>query len=758
MKMLRFLTFIPLSLAGFQIRAEESDSVAYNQLPELNIVALKQTDRLRSEPGSATILGTAQIENLDAEAIRNISEVVPNFYMPDYGSRVTSSIYLRGIGARMDNPAVGLTIDNLSIFNKDAYDLDIPDMASVEMLRGPQSALYGRNTMAGLINVATLSPFRFQGWKISVGAASGGVVKGSVGWYRKFSSKHALSISLSGYHQDGFFTNAYTGKKCDPENSGSLRIKYLWRPQSSLSLQNVLSGSMLGQGGYAYEHVESGRIAYNDPCHYDRRLLGDALTINKYHDRFTATSVTSLQYLDNDLRLDQDFLPLSYFTLDQRKKELVISQDLMVRSASSASSPYSWIGGLSGFWKRLRMEAPVVFKDVGISRLIESHRNEVNVTMPIAWGTREFPLDSDFTMPTFGLAAYHQSRLELGRWQLTATLRLEYERATLHYHSYLDTYYGIHSNPDRLPIDDPADVAAMPLVRNVNIHIDDRGTLSRDFLTLLPSVAILYSIGEEGSNLYFNFSRGAKAGGFNTQMFSDVLQQRLMKFMGIGSSYDIDRVVGYEPEKTWNYEVGTHLAFPSAGLTAEVAAFLIDCRDQQLTMFPDGLTTGRIMTNAGRTRSIGAEGSLNWKSTFGLEVNTSYGFTDARFRRFFDGKEDYRGKRLPYVPQNTIFLQGLYTFALNGGLGSRRGSNIILDLNMRATGAIYWNESNSLRQPLYFLLGASLCWQRPKWNLRLWGRNLTDTRYHTFYFMSIQNEFLQRGKPVEAGVTYTLEI
>lgn len=107
--------------------------------------------------------------------------------MADYGSRITSSIYVRGIGARMDQPSVGLNVDNVPYMNKDAYDFDLADISSIEMLRGPQSTLYGRNTMAGVINVTTLSPMRYQGWRVMLEGSSRRRLKGTLGWYHKFS-------------------------------------------------------------------------------------------------------------------------------------------------------------------------------------------------------------------------------------------------------------------------------------------------------------------------------------------------------------------------------------------------------------------------------------------------------------------------------------------------------------------------------------------------------------------------------------------
>lgn len=734
------------------------------ELPEVSVVDVRQGNRMATAPVSATTIGRADLSRLGAVAVKSMSEAVPNLYIPDYGSRITSSIYLRGIGARMDNPSVGLTVDNVAIINKDAYDTDLPDIARVRVLRGPQSALYGRNTMAGLIDVETLSPMRYQGLRASLTAATAETFRASLGWYGRPNDKTGCSASASFNHQGGFWRNQLTGEKCDRENSGSLRLKFHWRPDSRLSLQNVLSGSLLRQEGYAYENVATGRIAYNDECSYKRFALADGLTVNRFHERFTMTSVTTFQYLDDDLLLDQDFLPLPYFTLNQRKRETAVTEDLTLKGECGA---YSWLAGATGFYKHLDMKAPVVFKTTGIAELIESHRNDANPFYPVAWNGRSFPLNSDFTNPTAGGALYHRSKVSLGSLGIEAALRLEYERAALSYRSHCNTSYTIYDNPSgELPAGGWQGVGELEEVRRVGINIDDTGRLHRDFLMLLPSLSFSWQFGDGDGNLFASVAKGAKAGGFNTQMFSDVLQQRLMGIMGLASKYDVDQVVGYNPEKSWNYELGAHMAFPSANLKGAFSAFIIDCRDQQLTVFPDGTTTGRAMANAGHTRSWGFEAEAQWSPSERLGIQASYGFTEARFVRFFDGREDYRHKRLPYVPRQTLFLQAVWMQPV-----SSAGGMLELAADLRATGDIWWNEQNTLRQPLYALLGASASYSAPfgkqtpgqgargkNWSVRVWAKNITGTRYDTFYFKSIGNEFIQRGRPFQAGLTMALEL
>ncbi|MDE7442962.1 MAG: TonB-dependent receptor, partial [Muribaculaceae bacterium] len=245
-----------------------------------------------------------------------------------------------------------------------------------------------------------------------------------------------------------------------------------------------------------------------------------------------------------------------------------------------------------------------------------------------------------------------------------------------------------------------------------------------------------------------------KSGDYNTQMFSDVLQQKLMTIMGLGMRYDIDEIISYRPEKSWNYEVGAHLSVPVAAMAVDAALFYINCTDQQLTMFPEGTTTGRVMANAGRTRSYGAELSVAATPLAGWNVNLSYGLTDARFVKFVSGKTDYAGKRIPYAPRNTMFAGTSYRY----GLGRGTENALVANINVRGLGRIYWDEANTVSQPFYAQLGASVSWESPRFSLDLWCENLTGCNFDTFYFVSIGNAFLQRGKPRRVGVTFRLNL
>ena len=169
------------------------------------------------------------------------------------------------------------------------------------------------------------------------------------------------------------------------------------------------------------------------------------------------------------------------------------------------------------------------------------------------------------------------------------------------------------------------------------------------------------------------------------------------------------------------------------------------------------------MTNAGRTRSLGAEAALQVSPWRQLDINLAYGYTDARFVKYETTVKDdagtpvrisYKDNRIPYAPQHTFSANAAWTVATDvTWLG-----DVVLQTGVRCAGRIWWNEENSLSQPFYALADASIRFEHKHYSLDIWGRNLGGARYDVFYFKSIGNEFVQRGRPRTFGITLNINI
>ncbi|MEG0949406.1 MAG: TonB-dependent receptor, partial [Bacteroidales bacterium] len=241
--MKRFLlpTCLLINAVGFTMHAESvitpetetpaDSSVLKNMLLEEVVIVSNPKAKLRTfeMPASVSVFNAQRIERENMLSIKDFSAVAPNFFIPDYGSKLTTAIYIRGIGTRTNNSVVGMYVDNVPYMDKSIFDFDFLDIERLEILRGPQSTLYGRNTMAGLINIYTKSPFDHQYTKASVSYGNYNSFRAYLSRYGKINDK--LAYSMSGQYQsnDGYFKNIYTGKKADDSKSADGRFQLYWR-------------------------------------------------------------------------------------------------------------------------------------------------------------------------------------------------------------------------------------------------------------------------------------------------------------------------------------------------------------------------------------------------------------------------------------------------------------------------------------------------------------------------------------------------
>lgn len=737
MKISKFGSLLLASSVSFGVMAQLPADSTGVVLRDVEVVSVKRMVSNPVEP--ITVIGQKEIETLDIKAVNDVGVITPNFYMPDYGSRMTSSIYVRGLGARIDQPVVGLNVDNVPFMNKDNFDFDLFDIDRVEIVRGSVGVLSGRNSIGGQINVTTVSPWKYQGVRAMLQYGRANTVNAGVGWYGLLGKKVATSVTGFYNHTDGFFKNEYNGQRVGLENGGGARWKLSWHPGSRWSLMNIAAVSLYKDDGYPYASLETGRISYNDSTFYKRLSFTDGLTVTYTGKRIIATSVTSFQYVHDNMTLDQDFLPEDYFTLAQKRRDYAFTEDLYTKGVRGK---YNWILGAFGFYKSSNIHAPVNFKNTGLERLIEDNVNQmIPPGMHLAFDERNMLLDSHFDVKNGGFALYHESSVSFGGFMAQIGLRWDIERVSLDYRSDADAAMTMHRI---LP------TGAMIPLATQELSVHDTGKLHKTYNEILPQAAVGYESGLW--QVSARVAKGYKAGGYNTQMFSDILQQQLMEQAGVEAQYDTEKMLTYKPEKAWTYELTGRYNNIGKRIDVEAVLFLMKVRDQQLTVFPDGNTTGRAMTNAGRTRSMGVEVTAHYSPVEQFKFSLAYGYTHAQFTKYDNGKENLKGKTLPFAPRHTLFVSADYTFP------AIKNVTPLLNVNTRGAGKIFWDDTNLVQQNFYATLGASLTFNHKLGSLALWGENLTNTKYNTFYFESIGHSFVQRGRPVTYGVTLRLNL
>ena len=690
-------------------------------------------------PGVSTFL-MRRIEERGIASPKNLSAVVPGLNIPDYGTSMTSTIYVRGLGSRMDNPVIGLYVDDVPIIDKNCYDFSFTDIRRIDFLHGPQGTLHGRNSMLGVLSVETLSPTAYQGTRGIIEYGSASTLSAKLSAY-----KGRFGLTAAYGHTDGFFINEYDGSNCGLSDSFSARARFVGGVGKA-SLDNILTVSYIDQTGYPYRKLMAGELLpvdYNDKSGYRRFFLMDGFRLKTEWRNWKISSVTSFQTLFDSMDMDQDFTPKSMFTLNQIQEQVAFTQEFIFKPKTHTV----WWDSQTGLFamvKLNKMSAPVRFLKDGIKSLILDNANS---GIPQELGRlniqeENFLIYSDFDIALGNVAAYHESYFNTGRWTFTAGLRLDFEASRMRYDSGSDIHFIVS----------PAMSEYIPFSTKVD------GTETVRYAQLQPKLSVSYDATSErmrskglNMSLLASVSEGYRSGGFNTQIFSDVLQRKMMLGMMESLGVHLDGKgdlstdgLTYKPEICLNYEIGGKFRMRSAGhiLESFFTAYRVDCRNQQMTVFPYGNGTGRMMANAGRSRSLGVEAEASWMWK-GLSVSFAGSLMDARFVDYDDGRNDWSGNRIPYSPESTLYLRCGYKFLTRG----RFLRSVSLNADINRSGRIYWNEAGDISQSPYSLIGADVRLTTSKAELWLRGQNLTGTEYSVFYFKSVGNSFFQAGKP-----------
>lgn len=714
----------------------------------------KETNNLRTLPAAVSLLSPQQIVGRQIDALKDISSVVPNLFIPDYGAKLTSAVYIRGVGARSSGQSIGMYVDNMPYLDKSTFDFELMDIQRIEVLRGPQGTLYGRNAMGGIVNVYTLSPFDYQGKRVSISAGNYGEVKVKASHYGVVSDKFGFTAAVYYDRNGGFFENEYTGKKIDKEQSVGGRLKLEGRFNPNFRMVYTFSGDYADQGAYPYGlyDAEEGTVApvnINDPSSYKRTMLASSLLLEYKTDKFLLSSTTGYQYLNDDMKMDQDFSPKSVFILNQMQKQNAVSQEVAIRSNTEQN--YRWSFGAYGFYSGLDTDGPVTFKEDGIQDVLQpvfDQLKEANPQMPSLKITDdELYIPGSFETPSYGLALFHQStydNLFIEGLSLTAGVRLDYEYQKFVYNSEAKMNMSASIGNMEIPLDSYYDATVM----DVHTH--------QDFWQVLPKISLKYQC-HPSTYTYVSVAKGYKTGGYNVQMSADVMQDQMQYDMmsafqqiiptELVEPASVEEVAAYKPEQSWNYEFGVKSELIDNYLNGEFTFFYMDIKDLQITKFVDS-GSGRILTNAGKARSLGVETSLHSRLSKEWTVDLSYGFTHSTFRDYDNGEEVFDGNFVPYAPRHTMSLNVQYNKQLHG----KWLDQVYASAQLNGAGKIFWTEYNDVWQDFYLTLNVRIGIRKDKFNVSLWGKNLTDTNYSTFYFESFGNSFMQLGKPLQFGV------
>ncbi len=788
-QILAVLTAMAVLPVGASNEQEVSDSSRVYDLDEIVVVAQnKEYQKLRQQPMSSNVLTNQEIGRLGLRDLREISDYVPSFVMPSYGSRYTSSIYVRGIGSRVNSPSMGVYVDEIPLVSKSAFNSHLWQIDRVDVLRGPQGTLYGINTEGGLVRQYTKNPMNYQGTDIKLGLGTRLYRNVEAAHYHKVSDQLAFSVAAFYHGTNGFFRNQATDERADKSNEAGGRLRLVWQPTQRLSFNWMTDYQYVNQNGFAYGLLDMESQKAADPStnyqgNYKRHLFSTGLNTNYAADWADLSYTLSWQYLKDDMLMDIDYRPQDFMHMEQAQLQNATTHELVLKGHQTGI----WQGTTGIFFSRqwLKTVAPVYFgpqMNAFLSKTIEDYAyygmlnamakrmgsTEAAAAMIARAGGCHITMEMEtipgmFRTPQTNLGVFHETHLHLTD-RLTATLGLRYD-------------YSHHSIEYATSALTRLDENVMGTqVKAVVSSLLER-TEKASFNQWLPKIGLTWNIDNNGSNVYAIVSKGYRAGGFNIQMFSDILQSELQNsaqsargelvLQHDDASYEnIRNTIAYKPEESWNYEFGTHLNLLD-GLHLDLSGYYMQIRNQQLTVFASQYGFGRAMVNAGKSYSCGVEATLRGSLLDDhLTWSASYGYTHAVFKDYVDsvtveGKLtaiDYKDKRVPFVPQHTMAAHADYRFDLSEGAMK----SITVGANLTAQGKTWWDEENTYGQNFYAVLGAHVDADLSPVVVSLWVRNLTNTNYNTFAVKSSMagdtSYFAQRGNPFQIGVNIGIHL
>lgn len=657
---------------------------------ELSEVVVKdfRVNRHDLVPVASTELTAHDLDNGEVTSLKELSAVIPNFFMPDFGPRTTAPIYIRGVGMKSDGTSAAFYVDGVPYYEPLTFDIDMGDIASVEMLRGPQGTLFGRNAIGGIINIHTQTPFDYQGTRFNIGYGNYNDFRVRGSNYSRLSDRWALNVGAVYHHNDGFFRNAFDGKKTDQMEETEEHFGLYFKPADRWLLRLTSSFVYSDQGGYSYSPIdkETGVLApidYNRPSGFRRLVSTNGFMARYDGEHVSFNSQTSFQFLKTHQFVDQDYTSVDKTYLTSDRHQNMLSEELTLKSNDNRR--YQWIVGAFGMYQHTNRT------------IVNDHPSTLSTSF------------SNYHEPTSTFALYHQSSYNIWRGlSLSAGIRFDYEHT--------------HSRYTRQTVSGKTG-------KTTQNNDFDKGL---DFTQVTPKFAIQY-LTTTGNRYYATITRGYKPGGFNRSI-ADEDNQR------------------YDPEYSWNYEIGTQLNFLDNKLSLNADLFYIDWRHMQLTYTIIGV--GTLTTNAGHTDSKGAEVSLTVRPTDGLRFDVSYGYTYARFLSYHKSEKlDYTGNRLPMVPTNTLGVNANYTRYHLGWL-----DRLMVNVGVNALGKIFWAEDNKVTQNFYAVANAKVALSKGIFTWELWTKNFTNTHYLANVMTVSTGSYAQKGKPFTIGTSLTITL
>jgi iron complex outermembrane receptor protein len=739
--------------APLGVRAQTSAQVSEPTLEEVVVTARKREEALLNVPVTVDAFTQQTIESAGIEAARDYVALVPNMTLVEVQNVGNSFITIRGISqARNSEPSVAVLVDGVLEPNPYEFDQELNDVRSIQVLKGPQGALYGRSAIGGAIIINTADPSdHFEG-AAKVGVGNGTSEKAQVAIGGPIDSAGTLKYraSVSFYNTDGYLENTYLDHKADPYRDYSGRLRLLWKASDQLTADLRFFGDHVETTAYYYIIPRSDEAnpftSFSTPPNAndvtspiqtnnlgtDTRDITDiALKLDYATAPGTFTSITDWNHTKEiDTGDAYDFRPITTsifyncpsclgipppyptpaqggpFDLSQSQFIDVTTWSEELRFTSNKVGNFAWIAGAYFIHTdRFISTDNIVDRGEGVPRVYREPI--VDPTNPFATNTNvTFLADSQSNnaWAVFADATYDFSK----QFELDVALRYD-EDQRQNTTDTPDAFLPPATKPD----------AYTGLVRK------------QTFDAVQPKFTLRYKP-SDNLTFYGGWSRGFRSGGFNQTGVGAVAEAAGQK--GV---HDI-----FQAEIADTWEIGMKSEFLDRRLAVDAALF--DTTSTNGYFFYYSATTSTQNLGNLDARYKGGELELTAVATNWLDVYAAYGYTDGKITNMED--PTVIGNKPPLLTRDTVNA-GFQAHAPFGG-----GVNGVLRLDFQSLGRTWWDPYNvTSRDPVNLLdLRAGL--QADRWSVTAWSKNLTNKLYNAEFS---PGGFLWRALPRRYGLDFT---
>lgn len=707
---------------------------------DIIVTAQRREESLQRVPVAVTAINAAALREQNVFTLADVARIAPNVAISSSGYTAPTNalpvIYIRGIGQQdpsiYSDPGVPVYVDGVYVARSAGGAIDLPDIARVEVLRGPQGTLFGKNAVGGAVNVVTAVPGVDPGARIDLSGGSYAMFEARGVTNIRLSDTFGLTAAIDAKREDGF------GKRLDIANGHLLgrlgdqrhlsgRVRARWTPTERLTID--LTGDYTHYRDTATPSqdmiVPSGLLTLQN------NLIGNpaglpitpATTASGDYDNFsrnpqavhddlggvsgtiaydlgggtTLKSITAYRKAHDSFTRDADSAAIRYFEAFRDMHAAQVTQELqLVGNAFDGKLDYI-LGGFYLHDNSSQFDSVILTPDLyaATGRRAAQDRSR----------------NYDDSQTTDSYAGYAQVTLHVAdRLGLTAGLRYtdEKKRATV---NVVSPITGIIYVPTQI--------------------------LADRWHALTPRFAIDFKISDQ-ILVYASASRGFKSGGFN------------------GRPSNLASLTTFDPERVWSYEAGLKSEFLDRRVRLNLAGFIADYSNIQLSR--QAIINNVLISdisNVAASRIKGFEGELIVAPVRGLELSAAAGYTFNEYTTVQPGAIVTQASKIPYAPDWTVNLSARYRIDLGK-------ATLTPSINYAYRASTYTTPANTAVSflPSYDLVSARIAFA-PKhgpWEISVFGTNLTDKRY----LISIGDSsgvglvYNVLGRPRELGVALGL--